>query len=362
MIPVANIWYMLAYAFDAVDAAGMRDMASEDFDGPVDLLAAILARGLALQEKRGLARGYVGRTGELSTLRGRVDVAATARGSARTRRQLVCDYDEFEEDVFLNRAVKAACGVLLRSDLPEARRRELRRLLAPLGRVAEVDPHRIRWDEARLDRSTASYRLLLAVSRLVIEGALPDERGRGLRMEGLTEPQLHALYERFLLRYFQREHAERVSATAPHVEWALDDGRPGQMLPEMRTDVTLRGRGGGSLDGGGLGAATVHELIIDAKWYEHATQERWSKRTVHSANLYQIFTYVKNEEACLAATGAPHEVSGLLLYAKTDEEAQPAGDWLMSGNRICARTLDLDCDFAQVRAQLDAIVAEFFDQ
>ena len=357
MIPVANIWYMLAYAFDALDAAGMRDLGSEDFDGPVDLLAAILARGLALQEKRGLARGYVERTGELAVLRGRVDVAATARGCAGTRRQLVCTYDEFEEDVFLNRAVKAACGVLLRSDLPEARRRELRRLLAPLGRVAEVDPRRIRWDEARLDRSTASYRLLLAVSRLVIEGALPDERGRGLRMEGLTEPQLHALYERFLLRYFQREHAERVLATAPHVEWALDDGRPGQMLPEMRTDVTLRSR-----DGGSLGVPAVRELIIDAKWYEHATQERWSKRTVHSANLYQIFTYVKNEEACLAATGAPHEVSGLLLYAKTDEEAQPAGDWLMSGNRICARALDLDCDFSQVRAQLDAIVAEFFDQ
>ena len=352
MIPVANVWYMLAYAFDALGSTGMRDMASEDFDGPVDLLAAILARGLALQEKRGLARGYVEREGELATLRGRVDVAATARGNAAMRRQLVCTFDEFEEDVFLNRAIKAACGVLLHSELPEARRRELRRLVAPLGHVTVVDPRHIRWDEARLDRNTASYRLLLAVSRLVIEGALPDEQGQGLRMEGLTDAQMHALYERFLLRYFQREHAARVTAAAPHVEWALDDGRAGEMLPAMRTDVTLRGRGD----------ALGRELIIDAKWYGQATQERWGKRTVHSANLYQIFTYVKNEEARLAAAGAPHEVSGLLLYAKTDEDVQPEGDWLMSGNRICARALDLDCDFSQVRAKLDAIVEEFFGQ
>ena len=348
---------MLAYAFDALDSTGMRSMGSEDFDGPVDLLAAILARGLALQEKRGLARGYVERTGELSTLRGRVDAATTARSVAAMRRRLVCTYDEFEEDVFLNRAVKAACGVLLRSDIPATRKRELRCLLAPLWRVADVDPRRIRFDEARLDRNTASYRLLLAVSRLVIEGTLPDELGHGLRMEGLTDAQMHALYERFLLKYFQREHAERVSASAPHVQWALDDGQAGKMLPEMRTDVMLRARGGGS-----PGAATDRELIIDAKYYEHATQERWGKQTVHSGNLYQIFTYVKNEEAHLVAEGRPCEVSGLLLYAKTDEAVQPEGDWLMSGNRICARALDLDCDFPQVRAQLDAIVTECFGQ
>ena len=266
------------------------------------------------------------------------------------RRQLVCTYDEFGEDVFLNRAVKAACEVLLHSDIPTTRKRELRCLLAPLRHVAEVDPRRIRWDRARLDRNTASYRLLLAVSRLVIDGSLPDERGRGLRMEGLTDAQMHALYERFLLRYFQREHAERVSTSAPYVQWALDDGQAGEMLPAMRTDVTLRGKG----------RTAGHELIIDAKWYTHASQEWWGKRTVHSANLYQIFTYVKNEEAQLTAAGTPREVSGMLLYAKTDEAVQPEGDWLMSGNRICVRTLDLECDFPQVRAQLDTIVAEYF--
>ena len=43
----------------------------------------------------------------------------------------------------------------------------------------------------------------------------------------------------------------------------------------------------------------------------------------------------KNKEAELK--DQPHEVSGMLLYAKTDEEIQPNGSYLMSGNRISVK-------------------------
>ena len=35
-------------------------------------------------------------------------------------------------------------------------------------------------------------------------------------------------------------------------------------------------------------------LIIDAKYYSHTTQSQFNNNTIHSNNLYQIFTYVKN--------------------------------------------------------------------
>ena len=61
-------------------------------------------------------------------------------------------------------------------------------------------------------------------------------------------------------------------------------------------------------------------LIIDAKYYGHTTQQQFDKRSVHSGNLYQIFTYVKNKEAEFDRADVPHEASGMLLYAKTDED------------------------------------------
>ena len=53
-----------------------------------------------------------------------------------------------------------------------------------------------------------------------------------------------------------------------------------------------------------------------------------------------------------------HEGFGMLLYAKTDDTQQPDPKeaYLMSGNKIMVKTLDLNCDFAEIKKQLDEIV------
>ena len=80
---------------------------------------------------------------------------------------------------------------------------------------------------------------------------------------------------------------------------------------------------------------------------------------MHSSNLYQIFTYVKNKEAEFG--NEPHRVSGMLLYAATDEAIQPDNSYQMSGNQISVKTLDLNRDFSEIAAQLNAIVDKHFE-
>lgn len=76
---------------------------------------------------------------------------------------------------------------------------------------------------------------------------------------------------------------------------------------------------------------------------------------MHSHNLYQIFAYVKNEAAISAK-----KVSGMLLYAQTDEVIQPNHTYQMSGNRIDVKTLNLNCEFSIIAEQLNSIAADFF--
>lgn len=102
-----------------------------------------------------------------------------------------------------------------------------------------------------------------------------------------------------------------------------------------------------------------HVFIIDAKYYLHNTQEQYGAHTLHSANLYQIFTYVKNKEYELK--DVEHMVSGMLLYAKTDETIQPDNSYIMSGNRISVKTLDLNVPFEKIKEQLDSIVKQEFE-
>ena len=81
-------------------------------------------------------------------------------------------------------------------------------------------------------------------------------------------------------------------------------------------------------------------------------QEQFDKQTIHSGNLYQIFTYVKNLDKDNAGN-----VSGMLLYARTQEEIAPDLDATFGKNRIMVRTLDLNCDFSGIRGQLDRIAS-----
>ncbi len=99
-------------------------------------------------------------------------------------------------------------------------------------------------------------------------------------------------------------------------------------------------------------------LIIDAKYYAHTTQVQYDRQTIHSHNLYQIFTYVKNRDYGFG--DAQHQVSGMLLYAKTEEQLQPDNVYQMHGNRISVKTLDLNLAFSEITKQLNAIVETHF--
>ena len=86
-------------------------------------------------------------------------------------------------------------------------------------------------------------------------------------------------------------------------------------------------------------------------------QMQYDKATLHSGNVYQIFTYVKNQDA--ANTG---NVSGMLLYAKTEEAITPDCSFVMGGNKISVKTLDLNKEFKLITAQLDKIIEDYFQR
>ena len=344
MIRVQNIYHMLAYAFQVLREQGYRDVATEEFPNTAELCAAILICGTNSQVKRGLGREYIDRTSALSTLRGKFEMTDSLKTRSVLRRQMVCSYDEFSIDTPMNRILKATIMLLLRSNTSKERKRKLKRLLAYFGDVSDVDLATVNW-QMRFNRNNQTYRMLITVCWLVAKGLLQTQEDGTTRFSDFLDDQrMSRLYEKFILEYFKREHPE-LDVGAPHINWALDDGVD-DMLPTMRSDIVLS-----------LGETT---LIIDAKYYSNVMQHQYDTYSIHSHNLYQIFTYVKNREAELARADVPHEVSGMLLYARTDEKIQPDVVYKMSGNQISVRTIDLDAPFEDIRKQLDEIAESHF--
>lgn len=331
---------MMAYAFRDIHQNGQDRFASEDFDTIHDLFAEILIRGIGSQIKRGLHRDYRRRSEELATVRGRIDLTRTSAALSMVRGRVVCEFDEYDLDTLHNRILKCVMILLIRQGSVSRERQDaLRRLLPYFDSVEQVAPVSIRWSQLSFSRSSAPYRMLMGTCELVIRGLLPTEDpGANSLLSWVADEQMSSLYERFLLEYFRLHHPD-LSPSAAKVQWDLDGEASSGMeqLPAMYTDITLR-RGG-------------RKVIIDAKYYSESMQvSQYGKSSVRSAHMYQIHSYTKN-----ADVGRDGSVSGMLLYASTDAGLQPDLDATIQGNRIAARTLDLNLQWDALRAQLEEI-------
>lgn len=338
MIQIKNIYYMLAYAYQTLTEDGFKSVESEDFNNVHDLLSAILVKGVSNQVKRGLHKDYMTQTETLGNLRGKIDMTSSVKQQTMLNRQMVCQYDLFSENTILNQILKTSMLLLLRhGNVKLENKKALRKLLLYFDNVSDINAYQINWSSVTYHRNNATYKMLINICWLVIKGLLLSPNSGVSKMsQFLDDQQMHRLYEKFVLSYYQKEYPQH-SARASYIAWNVDDGIL-DFLPTMKSDITLTN-----------GSKT---LIIDTKYYSRSMQTNtlYNNTTVISGNLYQIFTYVKNKDKL-----ASGNVSGVLLYAKTDEEITPNKDYLIGGNKIGVKTLDLSGDFSEIKEQLDEL-------
>lgn len=344
-ILINNIYHMLSYAFQILTQDTYDDVAIESFDEMYDLLAAILAKGIGIQLKQGLYREYINRQEELSVLRGKINMSGTIKNQLVHKRVLACDFDDLSENNLFNQIIKTTVILLMKNaKLKTEYKDDLKKKMLFFSNVDIVEPSSIRWSSIRFQRNNQTYRMLISICQLILEGMLmTTDTGEYRLVSFLDEQHMCRLYEKFILEYYNRHYPE-LKVSASQIPWSVDDGVR-TMLPMMQSDIHLQKDN------------TV--LIIDAKYYSHTTQTQYDKHTLHSNNMYQIFTYVKNRDYEFGEE--EHTVSGMLLYAKTEEEIQPDHVYQMHGNQISVRTLDLNLPFVDIAGQLNQIAESHFN-
>ncbi|MEG2799961.1 MAG: 5-methylcytosine-specific restriction endonuclease system specificity protein McrC, partial [Erysipelotrichaceae bacterium] len=305
MITIKNIYYMLSYSFQILNEQGYKNVETEEFHNVAELCASILTKGISVQLKKGLGREYIEEQDVLSSLRGKIDITSSIKSRALLKKRMNCVYDEFSINTYMNKVLKTTVTLLLKADISKNRKKELKKLLVYFHDVDFIDVHAIEWN-VKYNKNNQTYRMLISVCYLVVKGLLlTNSEGNTKLMDFLDEQRMCRLYEKFILEYYRKEHPE-LKASASQIPWQLDDNMS-EMLPVMQTDIML--------------SKDNKVLIIDAKYYSKTLQSQYSVNTLHSGNLYQIFTYVKNKE--VEVRSQQHEVAGMLLYAKTDELVLP---------------------------------------
>ncbi|MFB9974288.1 5-methylcytosine-specific restriction endonuclease system specificity protein McrC [Allobacillus sp. SKP2-8] len=341
MIKVKNIYYMLAYAFKSLRKEEYEKIQTEEFENAADLFAAILAKGIGNQIKKGLSRDYTNKVEALHSPKGKINVSLSIKENSIFNKQLNCEFDEYTENILLNRILKTTSILLLRDkEVSTQRKKELKKTLFYLSNVDEINYRNIPWSQVKYHRNNSSYRLLINICYLIIEGMLmTDQEGNQRLAKFIDDQKMHSLFEKFVLGYYQKHYPE-LNPSAKHIQWNTGSNSI-EFLPVMKTDITLSFRN--------------KTLIIDTKYYQNTMSRNfYGNDKYHSHNLYQIFTYVKNMD--INNTG---RVSGMLLYAKTGEEITPDNEFYLSGNRFGIKTLDLNNEFSDIEKQLEQLVSNF---
>ena len=341
-IPIANIYYLLCYAWSHVEE---RDVVRlEELDGLErvhDLLGKVLAEGTFRLIRRGIDRGYREVREDLAGIRGKIAVGETAKRALRTRGQVTCDFEELSHDVLHNRILRSTLSSLLRiPDMHSDIRAEVRNAYTKLEDVRAVRLNRRLFQQVQLDRNRRYYRFLLSVCRLIHEQLLVDEQSGEARFTDFTEERMERLYEDFIIEFYRREQDRyRVNHRGRTIAW-FDEGTPDHQrskLPRMEADVILE--------------ASDRRIIMDAKYYRDSLGGRYGGK-LHSNNLYQLLAYLRNREAT-EPPGPRHE--GILLYPVVDTPL--AADVRLEGFSIRARSIDLARDWRTIHEDMLTMIA-----
>lgn len=213
-VGVENLWRLLTWAYDLLELSAQAPVPHE-MSELLEAVVEVFVRRVEDLQRRGLLRGYVHRQENLTSMRGRLNVAGHLRTNTVARHLLMCDYDDFTTDVAENRIIRRTLHLLLRARpwRPRVRlpmdRCERRMAEVELRHITEAD-----FAEVRYTRLNEHYRTPLALARLLLEMLAVTHRVGEREMLPLLL-DMPKVFERFL----QRMLAERLAGAGLSVRW-----------------------------------------------------------------------------------------------------------------------------------------------
>jgi len=329
---------MFSYAYQSLLYKNYESIETETFETAQDLFASLLAQEISSILKKGLYRHYVDNQENLSNLRGKIDIKESIKLKLKNNHKLACNFDELSENNYMNMILKTTALFLINDKSVKQKNKDLlKKSIFFFSSIDKLEITQINWRRITYNRNNISYKIMMEICYLILhELLLTTEEGSKKLKTFFDEEQISRLFEKFILAYYRRNF-NQFNPVSKEIKWNTIEEN--SLLPKMKSDVMLSD------------TKNNRKLILDAKFYGKIVQSQFDKETIRSNHLYQIFSYVKNEDK--NNTGL---VDGILLYAKTDENIIPDEAYNFGGNRIFVKALDLNNDFSNIKNQLNSIV------
>ena len=306
-IPIQNIYYLLSYAWNKLEEAEAVAVSMDDKTQLIDLFAKVLINATKRLLKRGNDRSYVEQTAELAGIKGKIEIGETLKSRMWMQRKASCTFDEFSANIPTNQILLSTLRQLLRTqNLAQDLKEQIRNLLWMFPPVDQVRLSPDQFKLVKIHRNNRSYEFVIKICQLIYENSLPGESYGSWKFMDFTrdEQKMNQLFEGFIFNFFRIEQ-QSYQVSREIIKWQFDAPDEGALnyLPQMRTDINLENE--------------ERKIIIDAKYYQKTLSRYYSSEKIHSGNLYQLFSYLLNQEDGSVKKNA---TTGILLYPTIDKD------------------------------------------
>lgn len=344
-IPIQNIYYLLCYAWDKLDERDIVDVKAISTTELIDLFAKILINFTARLLKRGLDRYYVEDEYIVNGIKGKLNISASVKQNTLPSNKTVCLYDEFDYDILHNQILKTTISKLLRTkNLDNELKNELHRLYIKMPPISEIQIRNSHFKQIRLHRNNYNYDFVLKVCQIINENLFIDESSGKYKFKDFLQEEkaMARLFESFVRNFYKIEQSEFKVKGKEQIKWKFASERETdlQMLPIMETDISL--------------VSSSRKIIIDTKYYKEALKARYSQSQdkINSNNLYQLFSYLINQESNLETTKT---CEGILLYPAVGNGFRFS--YTYGNHRIRVLSINLDQEWVNIRKDLLEILS-----
>lgn len=335
-VPIRNLFIMLSYTNH------MPDMVQEFRDIDEDLITYDLLAKMFLQEaqrlaSRNLTKDYITHTEETSSISGRMRIHESLPFIMEQKPVVVCEKDTYNTNIKLNQIMKTTLKSLVQnSHILEQTRKKSHWLWETMYDVDNIPLSRETFIRMTFDRHNVHYKRMIQLARLLYELKLLSHKqgGWSLYTVPISEAELNQLFETFLLHFFRMEQND-YRVKSERMQWHLSGNR--KLLPSMLTDVSLIHR------------IEHKKVIIDAKFYKNMFQTNFGKQSLHSGNMYQMFTYLCHQPKELA------QLRGVLIYPFNGLEIHETYRW-DERTTIEVLTVDLGAKWRDIYRELIQVV------
>lgn len=345
-IPIENIYYLLCYAWNKLEEKERLNVSVDDKTELLDLFAKILINGTKILLKRGVDRSYIDFTDEIAGVKGKVQISQTLKSNLLFKQRTICTFDSFSSNILTNRILISTLYSLSRTKgLDKDLKKELIKLQRMFSGIELIQITNSLFSQIKLNRNNRFYGFLMNVCQIIYENTLPSEEQGNYKFTDFTrdERKMNQLFEAFIRNFYRVEQNKYNIVKKETINWQFDYDAVDSFhfVPKMETDITLENNS--------------EKIIIDAKYYRETMTINYDKEKIKSNNLYQLFSYLLNQEDNTPKT---LNAKGILLYPTIERDFNL--QYKYKTHTIEIRTINLNSNWKLISNRLKEII-EFND-